>query len=145
MRSDEILETNKAAVRRFNEAVIERGEEAAFRELVRADLINRSAPAGSPAGPEGMLSFFNQVLRPAFPDLRVEIHDQIAEGDKVTTRKTIRGTHRGALFGIPATGRAVAIEVIDIVRLVEGRYAEHWGAHDLDSVVTSLATPASTR
>jgi steroid delta-isomerase-like uncharacterized protein len=143
MRNDEAtLESNKAAVRRFNEAVIERGDAAAFHELVRADLINRSAPAGSPAGPDAMLYFFNQILRPAFPDLRVEIHDQIAQGDKVTTRKTIHGTHRGALFGIPATDRRVAIEVIDIVRLVEGRYAEHWGANNLDSVVASLVTPS---
>ncbi|MCE9578848.1 MAG: ester cyclase [Deltaproteobacteria bacterium] len=143
MRDDEAkLEHNKAAVRRFNEAVIERGDETAFHALVRPDLVNRSAPAGSPAGPDGMLYFFQQILRPALSDLRVEIHDQIAQGDKVTTRKTIHGTHRGALFGIPATGRAVAIEVIDIVRLVEGRYAEHWGATNLESVVAGLARAA---
>lgn len=64
-----------------------------------------------------MLFTFNRVLRPAFADLQVEIHDQIAEGDKVTTRKTLPGTHRGKLLGIAPTGRQVAIDVIDIVRL----------------------------
>ena len=135
------IERNKAAVIRFNRAVIEQGDEIAFHQLVAPDFVNRSAPPGAPTGPEGMLSTFNQLLRPALPDLAVEIHDQIAEGDRVTTRKTIRGTHRGELLGVPATGRAVAIEVIDIVRLRDGRYVEHWGVNTLPSVLAALAAP----
>jgi predicted ester cyclase len=83
---------------------------------------------------------FENVLRPALADLTVEIHDQVAEGDRVTTRKTIRGTHRGELFGIPATNRSVAIQVIDIVRVKDGRYAEHWGANNLAAVLSDLRT-----
>src|SRR6202022_2655849 len=89
---------NKAVVVRFNKEVIERGDEQVFRDLMAPNFVNRSAPSGAPTGPEGMLHTFNQVLRPALPDLTVEIHDQIAEGDKVTTRKTIRGTHHGELL-----------------------------------------------
>jgi predicted ester cyclase len=129
---------NKAVVVRFNKEVIEQGNEATFRELMAPDFVNRTAPPGAPTGPEGMLFTFNRVLRPAFPDLSVEIHDQVAEGDKVTTRKTIRGTHRGELFGIPPTGKRVEIEVIDIVRVVSGRYAEHWGVNTLPSVLAIL-------
>jgi predicted ester cyclase len=129
---------NKAVVVRFNKEVIEQGNEATFRELVAPDFVNRSAPPGAPSGPEGMLSTFNRVLRPAFPDLSVEIHDQVAEGDKVTTRKSIRGTHRGELFGIAPTGKRIEIDVIDIVRLAGGRYAEHWGVNTLPSVLAML-------
>jgi len=71
-------------------------------------------------------------------DLTVEIHDQIAEGDKVTTRKTLRGTHCGELLGIPATNKRVEIQVIDIVRLSDGRYVEHWGVNTLPSVLSQL-------
>ena len=85
-----------------------------------------------------MLFTFNRVLRPAFPDLSVEIHDQIAEGDKVTTRKTVRGTHRGELLGVAPTGKHVEIDVIDIVRLAEGRYVEHWGVNTLPAVLSKL-------
>jgi predicted ester cyclase len=85
-----------------------------------------------------MLHTFNRVLRPAFPDLRVEIHDQIAEGDKVTTRKTVHGTHQGELMGIAPTNKRISIEVIDIVRLENGRYVEHWGVNTLPSVLVSL-------
>ena len=140
--SEATVNTNKAAVMRFNKEVIERGDDSAFHALMTRDFVNRSAPPGSPAGPEGMLYFFNQILRPAFPDLVVEIHDQVAEGDKVTTRKTIHGTHRGALFGIAPTNKSVAIEVIDIVRLEGGRYAEHWGLTSMESVVASLQKSA---
>jgi predicted ester cyclase len=139
MASDEsTLTTNKAVVARFNKEVIERGDEAAFRELMAPDFINRSAPPGMPNGPEGMIHTFNKILRPALPDLTVEIHDQVAEGDKVTTRKTIRGTHRGELLGVPATNKPVAIDVIDIVRVKDGRYVEHWGVNTLASVLAQL-------
>ena len=139
--SQELLERNKAAVRRYNRDVIEGGSLTASAELMDAEFVNRSAPPGLPPGADGMLYVFNQLLRPALPDLRVEIHDQLAEGDRVTTRKTLRGTHRGPLMGVAATGRAVAIQVIDIVRLRDGRYLEHWGINDLASVLAALAAP----
>ncbi len=68
----------------------------------------------------------------------MRIDDQIAEGDKVTTRKTISGKHTGTLFGVAATGKPVAIEVIDIVRVQDGRYVEHWGINTLPSVLAQL-------
>ena len=129
---------NKAVVVRFNREVIEQGRETALRELVAEDFVNRTAPAGSPATREALLATFNQILRPALPDLAVEIHDQIAEGDKVTTRKTIHGTHRGELLGIAPTQQRVAIEVIDIVRVKDGRYVEHWGINTLATVTERL-------
>src|SRR5262249_26949959 len=136
--SDETLKANKAAVVRFNQEVIERGDEGAARELMAPEFVNRSAPAGTPAGPDGMIYFFNQLLRPALAELRVDILDQVAEGDKVTTRKTIHGVHRGPLFGVAPTHQPVAIDVIDVVRLENGRYVEHWGLTTLPSVLAAL-------
>jgi predicted ester cyclase len=132
------LEANKHVVRRFNAEVIVAGDRAAFDTLIAPDFINHSAPPGAPNGAESMWTTFAKILRPALPDLVVTIHDQIAEGDRVTTRKTVTGTHRGTLLGVAATGRAVAIDVIDIVRVVDGRYAEHWGINTLASVLAGL-------
>jgi predicted ester cyclase len=128
----------KAVVRRFNDEVIAGGSRASFDALISPDFVNRTAPPGTPNGPEGMWHMLSNVLRPAFDGLRVTIHDQIAEGDKVTTRKTITGTHSGMLMGVPATGRAVAIDVIDIVRVADGRYVEHWGLNTLPAVLAQL-------
>jgi len=138
----DVQRTNKQVVIRFNREVIEQGSATALQALLAPGFINRTAPPGVPAGPEGMWQMIERVLRPAFPDLRVEIHDQIAEGDKVTTRKTIHGTHRGELFGIAPTNQPVAIEVIDIVRIERGRYVEHWGVNTLAAVVASLRAEA---
>ena len=138
MQNQTEIERNKDTVGRFNREVIEQGSASAFRDLMDPQFIDRTAPPGVPNGPEGMLFAFNNVLRPAFPDLKVVIHEQVAEGDKVTTRKTITGTHRGELFGIAPTNQAVSIEVIDIVRLKDGRYIEHWGINTMSSVVAAL-------
>jgi predicted ester cyclase len=132
------LQRNKEVVLRFNREVIERRSAEAFHELMDPSFVNRTAPPGLSPGPEGMLHMLTEVLRVAFPDLRVEIHAQIAEGDLVTTRKTLHGTHQGPLMGIAPTGKKVAIDVIDIVRVRDGKYVEHWGINTLSSVVAQL-------
>jgi predicted ester cyclase len=133
-----VNEDAKEVVRRFNERVIAGGDRATFDALMAPGFMNQSAPPGAPTGPEGMWNTFETVLRPALAGLTVVIHDQVAEGDKVTTRKTISGTHVAALLGVEATGKAVNIDVIDIVRVEDGRYVEHWGINTLSSVLANL-------
>jgi predicted ester cyclase len=83
-------------------------------------------------------------LLTAFPDLKAVIHDQIAEGEKVVTRKSLHGTHRGDFLGIAPTGKAVSLEVIDILRLVDGKIVEHWNVVDLLGLLVQLGvTPAA--
>lgn len=132
------LEQNKSAVIRFNKEYIERGEERAFEEIISPEFINHTAPPGVPKGPDGVRYFFNNFLKPAFPDLKVEIHDQLAEGDKVTTRKSFCATHSGEFMGIPPTGKSVIMDVIDIIRLKEGKFVEHWNVIDLGGVMQQI-------
>jgi predicted ester cyclase len=131
-------EQSKAVVRRFNQEIIEQGNEQSFLELMDERFINHSAPTGMDAGPGGMIYFFNSILRPALADLQVMIHDQVAEGDVVTTRKTISGTHTGNFMGIAPTKCHVSIDVIDIVRIKDGKYFEHWGITSLPVVLAAL-------
>lgn len=133
-----MAENNKAVVRRFNQEVIAEGNLESFKELMDEQFVNRSAPESMDNGAAGMLYFFNEILRPAMPDIHVTIHQQVSEGDLVTTRKTISGTQTGVLLGIPATGRVVDIDVIDIVRVKDGRYFEHWGITSLPEVLSQL-------
>lgn len=129
---------NKAAVLRFNKEVIEQGNLNSFKELVADDVSNHAAPPGTPKGPESMRYFIMDILRPAFPGITVEILEQIAEGDKVTTRKELHAVHTGTFMGIPASGKKVTIEVIDIIRLRDGQYVEHWGMSNLSDIVAQL-------
>jgi predicted ester cyclase len=90
------------------------------------------------------MSLFGALFE-AFPDLRAEIHDQVEEADKVVTRKTFHGTHEGEFMGIPARGRSVAWEVIDIVRVIDNKMVEHWNVVDALSPMQQLgAIPAPT-
>lgn len=129
---------NKAIVHRFNHQVIESCNRHEFEILVAQDFINHSAAAGQDNGREGLWHTFHNVLHPGLSDLQVEVLDQVAENDKVTTRKRITGRHSGPLIGMPATGRAVSIDVIDIVRIRNGQYVEHWGINSLSSVLATL-------
>jgi steroid delta-isomerase-like uncharacterized protein len=133
------LEKNKAVVVRFNKEFIERGNAACFADLVSDDLINHAATPGTPSGPESMIYFLHHVLRVGFPDITVNILDQVAENDKVTTRKEFLGTHTGTFMGIPASDKKVVIKVIDMIRLRDGKYVEHWGMSNLAEVMQEIA------
>jgi steroid delta-isomerase-like uncharacterized protein len=133
-------EQNKKAVLRFNKEFIEQGDLNSFHELVADDVINHSAPPESSKGPDGMLYFLQNILRKGFPDMKVEIFDQVAENDKVTTRKAIHATHLGEFMGIPASHKKVVINVIDIIRLRDGKYIEHWGISNLAEIISQISS-----
>jgi predicted ester cyclase len=133
-------EQNKAIVVRFNNEFIEQGNENSFDELLSKNVINHSAPPGMPNGKESFHIFLNNVLRKGFPNLTVEILEQVAERDLVTTRKRIKATHTGEIFGIPPSHKEVEINIIDIIRIEEGKYAEHWGQSNFDQVLKQIST-----
>jgi len=133
------IETNKATVVRFNKECIEQGNLNSFQELLAHDVINHATPPGMPNGPESFIHFLNTILRTAFPDVTVEILDQVAEADKVTTRKVLHASHSGSFMGIAATHKKVSIHVIDIIRLHNGKYVEHWGMSNLSDIVKELS------
>ena len=122
-------EANKAIVRQFVERVQNGGDLAALDVLAAPGYVNHSAPPGVPTDREGLRQL-TALFRAAFPDGRMTIEEMVAEGDRVATRKTFRGTHRGTLLGIPPTGRAVAIGLIDLVRLADGQATESWSIAD---------------
>jgi len=134
-----ITEQNKATVCRFNKEFIEAGNMNSFNEIMDPSFINHTAPAGVPKGPEGVMYFFNHFLKPAFHDLTVSINDQVAEGDKVTTYKTFTATHKGDFLGITASGRKVTMEVIDIIRLKDGKFTDHWNVLDWQAVMQQIS------
>jgi|SRR5579859_508449 len=133
---------NKAVVRRLVEEFQSQGNVATAEELMSIDFINHTARPGAPNDRQGVIDLFSR-FRAAFPDFRAEIHDQVAEDDLVVTRKTFYGTHKADYYGAPATNREVAILVIDIVRVVDGKLIEHWGLMDQFSLLQQIgAIPA---
>ncbi len=118
------LEENKAIIRRVIDEIINQGNLSAINDLFTPDFVDRSSPE-QPPGPEGVKGFVARV-RAGFPDLRVDIEDVIAEGDKVVIRTTWRGTHQGRYGAAPPTGRQVTRTMIQIFRLADGKIIEEW-------------------
>ncbi|WP_243303095.1 ester cyclase [Geothrix oryzisoli] len=133
------MSQNKSVVRRFNHEVIENLDMAAFSDLVSPEFINHSAPPGVSKGSDGFAAFFTNVLHQAFTDIKVLIHDQLEENDKVATRKTIEGTHSGPFFGHAKTGKRISIQVTDIVHVKGGKYIEHWGSADIYGAIAQIS------
>ena len=134
----QIAEQNKSIVKRFNTEFIESGNMNTFNELMADDFVNYTAPVGSPTDKSGIVYFFNSILRPAFSNIKVEIHEMMVDGDKVITRKTLSAVHTGDFFGVEATNKTIALEVIDIIQLRDGKYIGHWGILDMYGLMAQL-------
>ena len=80
----------------------------------------------------------NRAFWAAFPDMTATMNDLVIADDRVVGRFTYRGTHRGPLFGIPPTGRPVEMHSIDIWRVADGEFAEHWDELNMLEVFQQL-------
>ena len=127
---------NKAIVRRFIEQAFNDGNLAVIDELVASGYINHVAPADV-RGREGMKTFVT-TYRTAFPDYACTIDDQVAEGDKVVTRWTVRGTQHGDLMGIPPTGKQVSLPGVVVDRIANGQLVESWLQADVLGMMQQL-------
>ncbi|WP_049564295.1 ester cyclase [Nonomuraea sp. SBT364] len=140
-----VAERNKETIRRFHDAVSSGDPEiisTTIDEIVDPDVLIRTPLPVSTTGVETLKEVLVALHR-AFPDLHVEIEDMIAEGDKVVTRNTCTGTHRGEYMGLAPTGKPVTYQEILVARFADGRIAETWAVVDVLSQMRQLgAFPA---
>ena len=134
-------EQNKSTYRSFIQQVFNEGRLDALDEFLAPSYVIRDAPPGTPLGAEGVKQVVS-MFRGAFPDLEITLDDLIAEGDKVAARSTLRGTHRGTLFGIAATGKPVSMTSLTLVCIVDGRLVESWVKNDVTSLMNQLGANA---
>jgi predicted ester cyclase len=126
-------EQNKALVRRFFDEV--------WNEQKLDVIADVFAPTVLVNGQSVARDVFKSVVanrRAAFPDLRVTVDEQVAEGDKVSTRRTWEGTHQGVYRGVAPTGKRVKWTQISIVRFADSLIAEDWAVADELSVLQQL-------
>jgi steroid delta-isomerase-like uncharacterized protein len=131
-------EQNKALARQLVEEVLNRGNMSLADEILAPNFVeHEELPPEIPPGREAPKMMFT-MLRSAFPDFKATIDDIVAEGDKVVIRQTWTGTHKGEFMGIPPTGKSISINVIDIIRIAEGQFVEHWGVMDQMAMMQQL-------
>ena len=128
---------NKTVARRVLEEVFPANDVAALRDVVSDEFVNHEAPEGTPPG-LGSITMFMHLLNQAFSEQRWEIHDVLAEDDKVVIRCTHSGVHTGDYFGLPATRRRFAYKQMHIIRVVDGKGVEHWAVRDDTSLMRQL-------
>jgi steroid delta-isomerase-like uncharacterized protein len=130
-------EAHKALVRRwFSE--LDRGNLAVIEELIPEDYIDHNpAISGLGSGREGIRRYI-MMLKAAFPDAIHIIDDQMAEGDKVMTRLTARGTFTGEILGYEPTGEVVTVSGIAVHRIANGQLVEHWAHLDLSGFMQQI-------
>lgn len=126
-------------IKRFYEDVIVKGDLTLIDELTTDDMADHEQGLpGQPPGREGV-KFFVSAMREAFPDLGVEsVHPMMTDGNLEAARVILTATHKGELMGVAATGMTVEIESIDIIRVEDGKVAEHWGVTDTMSLMQQL-------
>lgn len=126
-----------ATVRRFYE-MISAGDLDGFGAVLADDFVEHEETPGLAPTKDGVLEFF-RMYRAGFPDLRMDPEDVLASGDKVAARVRATGTHQGEFMGMPATGKRVDVQLIDIIRFGDDGLAhEHWGVVDLMAMMQQL-------
>ncbi|TMK49297.1 MAG: ester cyclase [Actinobacteria bacterium] len=136
-------EANKAVIRRFVEEFQNQNRVDAIDELVSRDFVNHSGTVRDVPGMELATDFegmkgIDRMWRQAFPKQRVTIRDMAAEADKVWTHKTFETVHEGEFMGIAPTGKTIAVDAIDIMRVKDGKIVEHWAVQDMWGLMRQL-------
>jgi len=113
---------------------INTGDLALLDQFVAPDYVEHTE------GYHGVEPFRQQIaaFRAGFPDLNVAIDDVLTDGDRFASRTTITGTHTGDLMGMPATGRHVSVEAVDVGRVENGQAKERWGGLNMYSLLSQL-------
>jgi steroid delta-isomerase-like uncharacterized protein len=125
-------------IERFYDEVLGGGNLELIDELADDDIVDHEEGLpGAPSGKEGV-RFFVNALREAFPDVRVEVDVTLTDGNLEAAHGTVTGTHQGEFMGVPATNKSVEFEVVDILRVEDGRAAEHWGLTDVMALMQQL-------
>ncbi len=118
--------------------LINAGDVDGFGEQLADDLVEHEETPGFAPTKEGVKEFFRMYIA-AFPNLRMDAEDVLTSGDKVVARVRCTGTNDGAFMGMPATGKNVDVQCIDIVRFGDDGLAhEHWGVFDVMSMMQQL-------
>ncbi len=133
MQSEKI----KTLVVRYVDEVLNRGNFDLLDEICSPDYKRYLSPSSNP------LTLGEQrqrlsAIRLAFPTWELSVEEIVCEGDLVAFRAVIQGNHKGTFLGLPATGKSFSTSALDMVRIENGRFVEHWGGPDLFSLAQQL-------
>jgi steroid delta-isomerase-like uncharacterized protein len=130
-------EQNRAVLKQVKDELWNQGRTEVAQELFDARFVNHDPMRPDVQTRDQFVEYVIEV-RTAFPDFRVTILDEIAEGDRVALRWEVTGRHQKEIMGIPATGRSISVSGMTIYRLAEGRVVECWWNMDSMAMMRQL-------
>ena len=116
-------------------AAVNAHDTSSFPELFTETYIQHSGRSAS--GLPAQIENFRRILS-SMPDVQMRVEDRIIAGDRVVARNTFNATHTQTMQGIAPTGRRFALRTIDIWRVENGKFAEHWDLVDFPGFVKQL-------
>lgn len=137
------MATGAELIQVFYDEMLTNGNLDKLDELVTDDVVDHEQGLpGQPEGKEGV-RFFVETMRGAFSDLKASVGPSVESGDMAAAEVTITGKHTGEFMGVPASNKSFEIQTVDIVRIEDGKCAEHWGVTDNMSLMQQIgAVPA---
>jgi steroid delta-isomerase-like uncharacterized protein len=137
------MSTDHAATARRLYELLNAGDVGGFSEHLAEDFVEHEVTPGLAPTKAGVGDFFRMQLA-AFPDMHMAVEDVFASGTKVVARVRCTGTNRGEFMGMPASGKSVDVQLIDMFLFGDdGRVREHWGVIDALAMMQQLgAVPA---
>jgi len=132
----------KDALHRYHVQVWEQGQLAKAKDFLGAGFVSHATPFVDPrTGTEQKNLLL--LMRTAFPDLTSHEDALVVDGEFAVIRWTITGTHKGELLGLAPRQKTITVSGMDMLRIVDGKFVEHWGgiADQMDTVVRQVQAP----
>lgn len=137
-------EVNKSLVTRYIEEIWYRKRIDVLDDFLAPNYKRYLSPLTEPLSLGGQKQRLAGFLT-AFPDVQLKVEDLVADGDRVAFRSTMQGTHQGVFQGLQPTGKKFSVFLVDVIRVENGRFAEHWGGPDLLDLLKQLGAVLSTK
>lgn len=131
------IEKNKQVFIQFNKELFGAGNIAITKELLSDSFINHTPPPNAPGDASPMIKFASEFHK-GFSDVDLEIHEVVAEGDKVALRKTISGTSTGEFFGNKPSGKKITLTSIEFAVIKDGKITDYWAKNNYPLAVRGL-------
>jgi predicted ester cyclase len=135
-------DNNKALLEGYLREVWTEGNPDAIDRYVAPNYKRHMSPTSPPLDPATQVERIKGI-RAAFPDISIVADDIIADDHGVAFRSTMKGTHLGEILGIPPTGRAIEVGLVDYIRIEDGKFVEQWGGPDMFDLLKQLGASFS--
>jgi predicted ester cyclase len=134
---------NERLLNQYIREVWEKGNPEAVGLFAAEGFLRHGRPGTQPLDRAGQIERLKS-FQAAFPDISIEVDDAITGDDYIAFRSTMRGTHRGELMGIGPTGRQVTVQLVDMIRVEDGKFVEQWGGPDMLDLLSQLGATVHT-